>query len=82
MELVISGRGNVRCVYNEAIELNAIGKLYVRRGSHVEPDLSGTWSADLSPVGGPILGPFDKRSEALEAELQWLSANWLTPSAD
>ena len=35
------------------------------------------WLADLSPVNGPVLGPFDRRSEALAAELAWLEANWL-----
>jgi hypothetical protein len=29
-------------------------------------------------VGGPILGPFQKRSEALTAELAWLQQHWLT----
>jgi hypothetical protein len=29
-------------------------------------------SADLSPVGGTKLGPFDRRSEALDAERVWL----------
>ena len=30
----------------------------IRRASHVEPDEAGRWWADLSPVGGPRLGPF------------------------
>lgn len=29
--------------------------------------------ADLSPVGGPLLGPYQRRSEALAAEVQWLA---------
>jgi hypothetical protein len=49
------------------------------RASHVEPDDRGRWLADLSPIGGPVLGPFDRRSEALEAEVTWLEENWLRP---
>lgn len=30
---------------------------------------AGKWWADLSPVFGPVLGPFDTRQEAIEAEL-------------
>lgn len=29
------------------------------------------------PVGGPVLVPFDRRSEALEAEVAWLEEYWL-----
>jgi hypothetical protein len=32
------------------------------------------------PVDGPVLGPFDLRSEALEAEQVWLAKNWLVTS--
>lgn len=32
---------------------------------------------DLSPVGGPRLGPFVLRSVALQAEVEWLEGNWL-----
>ena len=31
----------------------------------------------LRAVAGPVLGPFDRRSEALRAEQAWLRANWL-----
>lgn len=77
MELIIEGQGQVRCVYGEAIELNQLGVTQIRRASHVEPDASGRWIADLSPVGGPQLGPFDKRTDALAAEVDWLLKNWL-----
>jgi len=33
------------------------------------------WWADMLPVGGPVLGPFDNREQALDAETQWLSDN-------
>ena len=77
MQLLIQRDGGVRCVYDEAINLSALGRVRIKRGSHVEPDEDGRWLADLSPVGGPCLGPFDRRSEALAAELRWLSENWL-----
>jgi hypothetical protein len=77
MELVIQRGGVVRCVYAEAIELAALGQASVERASHVEPDADGRWNADLGPVGGPVLGPFSRRSEALGAELAWLRRHWL-----
>ena len=30
------------------------------------------WWADLLPVDGPVLGPFETNTEALEAEVVWL----------
>jgi hypothetical protein len=30
------------------------------------------WWADMLPMNGPVLGPFDTRSEALEAERVWI----------
>ena len=78
MELIITREGGIRCVYAEAVDLRALGSLVIRRASHVEPDAQGDWVADLSPVGGPNLGPFACRSQALHAETEWLSANWLT----
>jgi len=77
MEIVIQCDGRVRCVYGESIDLSAIGQLEIRRGSHVEPDGDGRWLADLAPVGGPLLGPFQRRSQALTAEQHWLECNWL-----
>ncbi len=72
MHLLISTAGNVRCIYNEAIPLQELGSISIQRASHVEPDSSGQWIADLSPVAGPVLGPFAIRSEALAAETAWL----------
>jgi len=57
--------------------LEQLGPCTVKRASHVEPvpTESGTqWTADLSPVGGPCLGPHRSRSEALAAERDWLNA--------
>ena len=77
MNLVIESDGLVRGVFGEEIDLAVLGWPKITRASHVEPDAQGRWLADLAPVGGPILGPFDRRSEALDAELRWLEENWL-----
>ena len=77
MQLVIDPTGDVRCVYGEALPLAEFGRLTIVRGSHVEPTAAGHWTADLSPVGGPLLGPFESRSAALDAEREWLEQNWL-----
>jgi hypothetical protein len=81
MDLIVGLEGTIRAVYAEAIDLGVLGHLVISRASHVEPDDSGRWLADLMPVAGPVLGPFDLRSEALEAEQAWLEAHWLTPPA-
>ena len=77
MNLVIEADGRVRGVFGEEIDLVALGSPRISRASHVEPDDDGRWLADLAPVGGPLLGPFEGRSEALDAELSWLEKNWL-----
>ena len=77
MDLLIDSAGSIRCLYGEAIDLAALGKLRIERGSHVEPDAHGRWWADLAPVAGPLLGPFDRRSAALAAEAAWLLEHWL-----
>ena len=74
MELVVDAGGDVRCVYGEELDLREIGKLQITRASHVEPDRDGFWWADMGPVGGPFLGPYGSRSEALAAEREWLLA--------
>lgn len=77
MQLVIEPGGVVRCIYGEEIGLHALGSPAISRASQVEPDDEGRWRADLAPVGGPVLGPFDRRSDALRAERRWLEERWL-----
>jgi hypothetical protein len=77
MDLVVLPNGTVRAVYTEKIDLAALGQTIITRASHVEPDATGRWIADLTPVSGPVLGPFLRRSQALAAEQRWLEANWL-----
>jgi hypothetical protein len=78
MQLVIQSDGTVRYVYDELVDLAVLGAMQISRASHVEPDENGRWLADLLPAGGPRLGPFGRRSEALEAEKAWLECNRLT----
>jgi hypothetical protein len=59
-------------VYDDRIKfLQKLGPVCVKRASHVEP-LGDGWTADLTPVNGPVLGPFPTRAEALEKEVAWL----------
>ena len=75
----ISIEGDVRFIYADALRgLLALGAPRIARASHVEPGEAskgqdpGHWYADLSAVGGPVLGGFDERSAALHAEVAWL----------
>lgn len=77
MELLITPEATIRCLYDEMLELTALGQLQIQRGSHVEPTSDGRWMVDLSPVSGPLLGPFPRRSEALASEVAWLEQHWL-----
>ena len=75
MELFIAPTGQVHCLYGEEFDLGSLGLLTIRRASHVEPIDNGRWSADLSPIGGPTLGPFAQRSQALAAEALWIEGH-------
>ena len=81
MEFIVHADGTGRCLYDETLDLSQLGHVSIRRASHVEPTDDGRWQADLSPVDGPVLGPFARRSEALSAEVEWLQTNWLVPDA-
>jgi hypothetical protein len=72
MELVVGVDGGVRCIYDETLDLRELGRLRISRASHVEPDPDGNWWADMGPSGGPVLGPYGSRSEALGTERGWL----------
>ncbi len=73
MELVVDAGGRVKCSYDETLDPRELGRLTITRASHVEPDLDGSWWADMGSVGGPVLEPFESRSEALAAERGWLA---------
>lgn len=76
---IIFRNGKVCCIMDDCLEspLSALlgpktlGKSR-KRASHVEPHSGGGWVADLYPAGGPLLGPFRFRWQALAAEVAWL----------
>lgn len=71
----ISPEGEVKFIYDDLLAgLLAEGEAVTQRVSHVEPSAGG-WTADLSPVNGPVLGPYKLRQEALDAEVAWLKQN-------
>jgi len=69
-------KGNqIRFIYSDDLAgFMEQGKTTIKRASHVEP-CEGGWKADLTPVNGPVLGPFKKRAVALQEEVNWLLAN-------
>lgn len=72
IQIVIAG-GEVRFIHDDdlAEAMRGFGTSTTARASHVEPT-EGGWKADLAPVQGPVLGPFPRRSTALEVEVEWL----------
>lgn len=80
MQLVIDPAGVIRALYDERWDAAALGPLTIARASHVEPDESGAWWAQM--IDGPALGPFPRRSAALAAEVVWIETHRLgRPSA-
>ena len=79
MELVIDARGEIRCLYDEGLDLAELSRPEIHRASQVEPDSQGRWWVDLRLSHGPVLGPFVQRSQALAAERDWLQNHWLLP---
>ena len=73
MKIFIGADGTLQYVYTDDLVGAFDGDVVVRRASHVEPS-NGGWCADLSPVAGPVLGPFVTRAEALDKEREWLDA--------
>jgi len=78
MDLFIAPGGTALAIYSEEIDLHTLGTTTITRASHVEPDDSGQWFADI--LNGPKLGPFTRRSEALAAEVTWLTEHRLLPA--
>lgn len=88
MKLTIRN-GQMRCIYDERLDLSKFGDVTVRRASNVEiktgveQDVglshipTNSWYADMRPTAGSILGPFPSHAAAIAAEVKWLHENWL-----
>jgi hypothetical protein len=74
MLIAIAQDASVKFIHNDAmfLALKEEGTATVQRASHVEPTVDGLWEADMSPVNGPLLGPYTTRQEALDKEILWL----------
>ena len=70
--VVVDPDGTLQTLYDELLDVTAFGLPHIKRASHVKPTSEGVWTADLSPVGGPTLGPYLRRSQALAAEVSWI----------
>lgn len=78
MTITVDLGGKVSFIYDDAlVGLLNEGSASVSRASHVEPWPGGGWLADMAPVGGPKLGPYALRGEALAAEAAWIQENVL-----
>lgn len=75
MNVLIEPDGTVTALYDEWLDLQAVGSLTLTRASHVDPDSEGQWWARL--IAGPTLGPFPTRTAALAAEVDWLNRHRL-----
>ena len=76
--------GDAVYVYDDDVDRvfrDAGFKGVIRRASYVEPTEDG-WVADLSPAGGPKLGPREDRATVLDLEKRWLVAHLLDIPAD
>lgn len=68
--------GTIQFIYDDELTfLHELGDANISRASHVEPTPDGKWTANMGPSGGPILGPFELRKEALDAEVEWLEGH-------
>jgi len=75
---IVINEGEIRFIHQDDLaEVFQTGKTTTRRASHLAPGKGG-WNADLRPVNGPVLGPFNRRDTALQAEDNWLRQH-LTP---
>lgn len=78
MRIKINPDGTAVMIYTEDIDVASLGDVTsITRAATVEPVNGNLWAADMGIVGGPVLGPFDKRSDGLAAEINWIEENIL-----
>ena len=60
-DIVIDANGDIAFIYSDdLLPLTDLGEATTRRASHVEPHpFRSGWLADMTPIGGPIIGAND-----------------------
>jgi hypothetical protein len=77
-KIAIRPDGKIEFLYKDDLRnLLNIGRAEISRASTVEPTSDNRWLVDLSPIGGPKLGPFKDRQKALDEEVRWVEKNYL-----
>ena len=80
MVIAVQPDGSLEFVYHDDfVELLREGASAIERASEVEPFKDG-WAADI--IGGPFLGPFPLRAEAIAAEVDWIEQHRLGKEAN
>jgi len=72
LEITITAEGDVQCLAPDDLDLREIGKLNVRRASHVEFDNARQMFVVTLP-NGTELGAYATRGEGLAAEVAFLN---------
>lgn len=76
MQLRIDPKGTILTLYQEELDLGELGPTDIQRASHVEPE-GALWFVDLAPINGPRIDGFSTRSEAIQAENDWIDSHVL-----
>lgn len=80
VKIKINPDGTAHILYTEDIPIEELGKVHdIKRLFHVEPTQDNRWTATvgLGTSECLVLGPFEKRSDALAAEVEWIEENIL-----
>lgn len=81
MRIKINTDGTINLLYTEDICVEELGKVdSIKRLFHVEPNQDNQWTATVNMDTSKCvtLGPFNKRSKALDAEVAWIEENILS----
>lgn len=78
IRLTIDSEGNGKAIYSDDLaDYFAATGAKITRASSVEPGPDGKWVVDLTVSGGPVVGGFKLREDALRFEVDWLEKNYL-----
>ncbi len=67
MKLFVRPDGTIQSIYQEEVNLDALGPFQISRASHVEPGEKGDWEVRM--LDGVVYKGFRLRSEALSFEV-------------